>query len=278
MSGLLRKCYYLLPPVQRRVFRRLFFLPVDLADCITGKSKPLVPPRGLIFVGQGDFVEIGDNLLQHFQRLCQLQPYHRILDVGCGIGRIARPLAGFLNENGTYEGFDIVKEGINWCQKHYDAYPNFRFIYTPLQNDLYNLSADKRASEFTFPYGENEFDLVILTSVFTHMQPAGVANYLQEVGRVMKPGGRCFVTFFVITPASEKHLDESQNPFFAHRFGHYFLHNTRVKDANIAYRCEYLSALFINAGLEQLQFHPGWWAGLPKEQCINFQDVMVLGK
>ncbi len=278
MSRLLRKLYYLLPPGQRRVFRRLFFLPVDLAESILGKRTALVPPRGSIFVGQGNFVEIGDTLLGQFQTLCQLQPNHRVLDVGCGIGRIARPLAGFLNEKGSYEGFDIVKEGIDWCQKHYAAYPNFRFLYTPLQNDLYNLSTDLKASEFKFPYGENEFDLVILTSVFTHMQPADVAHYLKEIGRVMKPGGRCFATFFIITPATEKHLDEAENPFFPHRYGHYFLHNPKVKDANIAYRHEYLAGLFSDAGLEQLQYHPGWWAGLPKEQCINFQDVVILGK
>jgi ubiquinone/menaquinone biosynthesis C-methylase UbiE len=278
MSRLLRKLYYLLPPKPRRVFRRLFFLPIDLTEGLLKKRTPLVPPRGKIFVGQGDFVEIGDTLLQHFQSFCHLQPHQRVLDVGCGIGRIARPLAGFLNEKGSYEGFDIVKEGINWCQKHYAPYPNFRFLYTPLQNDLYNLSTDQKASDFTFPYGENEFDLVVLTSVFTHMQPADVAHYLKEIGRVMKPGGHCFATFFIITPASEKHLDEAESPFFAHRYGHYFLHNPRVKDANIAYRHEYLAGLFSDAGLEQLQFHPGWWAGLPKEQCINFQDVVILRK
>jgi SAM-dependent methyltransferase len=278
MSRLLRKLYYLLPPKPRRVFRRLFFLPIDLTEGIFKKRPPLVPPRGKIFVGQGDFVEIGDTLLRHFQHLCQLQPHHRVLDVGCGIGRIARPLAGFLNEKGSYEGFDIVKEGIDWCKKHYGSYPNFRFLFTPLQNDLYNLSTDQKASDFTFPYGENEFDLVILTSVFTHMQPDDVAHYLKEIGRVLKPGGHCFATFFIITPATEKHLDESDKPFFPYRYGHYFLHNPRVKDANIAFRHEYLAGLFSDAGLEQLHFHPGWWAGLPKAQCINFQDVVILRK
>jgi len=278
MSRLFRKLYYLLPPKPRRVFRRLFFLPIDLTEGLLKKRPPLVPPRGKIFVGQGDFVEIGDTLLQHFQSLCHLQPHQRVLDVGCGIGRIARPLAGFLNEKGSYEGFDIVKEGIEWCNSHYATYPNFRFHFTPLQNDLYNLSTDQKASDFHFPYGENEFDLVILTSVFTHMQPADVAHYLKEIGRVMKPGGHCFATFFIISPATEKHLDESDKPFFPYRYGHYFLHNPRVKDANIAFRHEYLQTMIREAGLRQDQFHPGWWAGLPKAHCLNFQDVVILGK
>lgn len=278
MNRLFRKFYYWLGPRQRRLFRRVFFFPIDFVEGLLARRPPLVPPRGKIFVGQGNFVQIGDTLLKHFIDLCGLQAHQRVLDVGCGIGRIARPLAGYLNEKGSYEGFDIVEEGIEWCRRHYAHYPNFRFLHTPLENDLYNLSTDQKASGFRFPYGDNEFDLVILTSVFTHMQPEDVAHYLKEIRRVMKPTGRCFATFFIITPESEKHLDASARPFFPNRYGHYFLHDPRVKDANIAYRQEYLGQLFSDAGLQPLQFHPGWWAGLPQNQCINFQDVMILGK
>ena len=40
-----------------------------------------------------------------------LKPEHRVLDIGCGVGRVALPLTRYLT-SGTYDGFDIVKRWI----------------------------------------------------------------------------------------------------------------------------------------------------------------------
>ena len=47
------------------------------------------------------------------------RPGERVLDVGCGIGRMARPLAGYLTGDGSYDGFDVNREGIRWCTRRY---------------------------------------------------------------------------------------------------------------------------------------------------------------
>ncbi|MFO7874380.1 MAG: methyltransferase domain-containing protein [Bacteroidales bacterium] len=273
---LLRKVYYHLRPGQRRVARRLFYFPVDVMDNLLNKRPPLVPAKGNIFIGQGDYIQMGDAILKNLVDTCELQPHQRILDVGCGIGRLARPLAGYLNQDGSYVGFDIVKEGINWCRKKYHHYPNFVFDYYPLQNDLYNLSTDEQAASFRFPYANNDFDLVVLTSVFTHMQAAEVNNYLQEISRVLKPGGRCFVTFFLITDESEAYINQPGNSAFPYCYGDYYLHNPRVTNANIAYRYSAVMEMIEHAGLSVEAFHEGWWAGRPEEACMNYQDVLVL--
>jgi ubiquinone/menaquinone biosynthesis C-methylase UbiE len=276
--NLLRKAYYSLGPVQRRLARRLVFLPADLVDSVSGKRLPLVPPRGKIFTGQGDFVAAGDELLGNMISTCNLEPGHHVLDIGCGIGRLARPLTGFLDEKGSYEGFDIVKDGVEWCKKHYVNFSNFNFTYIALQNDLYNLESNAGADKFAFPYPDSAFDLAALISVFTHMQPGEVENYLQEIGRVLKPGGHCFATFFLITRNSEIFLDDARNPFFPHRYNNYFLHNNKVKNANIAYRYEFISKLAAKAGLS-IQYHnEGWWAGKSQDACMNFQDLVVMTK
>ena len=209
-------------------------------------------------------------------KLCDLKKDAHVLDVGSGIGRVARPMANFLNSQGSYEGFDIVKEGISWCTKAYKDYANFRFQYIPLLNDLYNLSAPNNASTFRFPYPSERFDLVVLTSVFTHMQQAEVQQYLKEIGRVLKKGAYCYCTFFIITGESDNFLKQSTEPFFKYRFQNYFLHDQRVKDANIAYKYEIIEEMLSVSGLEIKSFHPGWWAGLNKEECENFQDVLII--
>lgn len=273
-----RKAYYSLGPVQRRLARRLFFLPADLVDSVTGKRNPLVPPRGKIFTGKGDFVSAGDELLGNIISTCNLEPGYHVLDIGCGIGRLARPLTGFLDEKGSYEGFDIVKDGVEWCKKHYQNYSNFNFTHIALKNDLYNLASNAGADKFAFPYPGSAFDLAALISVFTHMQPGEVENYLHEIGRVLKPGGHCFATFFLITRNSEKYLDNIHKPFFPYRHDNFFLHSKKVKNANIAFRYEYISKLAVRAGLSIKYHNEGWWAGKAKDACMNFQDVLVIVK
>jgi len=60
----------------------------------------------------------GRLFLPHLIELGELKPTHTVLDVGCGIGRVAIPLTKFLSE-GMYYGFDIVPSAITRCQKTY---------------------------------------------------------------------------------------------------------------------------------------------------------------
>ena len=69
----------------------------------------------LQFVGSGDYERVGAVFLDYFIKLGGLEPRHRVLDIGCGVGRMAVPLTGYLSNEGSYEGVDIVPEGIEWC-------------------------------------------------------------------------------------------------------------------------------------------------------------------
>ena len=44
-------------------------------------------------------------------------------------------------------------------------------------------------------------DVAFLTSVFTHMLPEDVEHYLDELARVLKPGGRTLITWFLLLGA-----------------------------------------------------------------------------
>jgi ubiquinone/menaquinone biosynthesis C-methylase UbiE len=109
-----------------------------------------------------------------------------VLDIGSGIGRVAIPLTEYLSEEGRYEGFDVVEKGVQWCQTHITRqFPNFQFQYIPLNNDLYR-SDGQDATQFSFPYPDDQFDLIVVNSVFTHMLPEEVDNYLGEIRRVLE--------------------------------------------------------------------------------------------
>ena len=141
--------------------------------------KPMIPPESKIFVGNGDFEEIGREFKDHLVKLAGLKPNHRVLDIGCGIGRMAVPLTSYLSPQGSYWGIEIVKEGIRWCGSHITPrYPNFRFMHADIYNKFYNPTGPLAASKYRVPFDDKSFDVVFLTSVFTHMLPDDLVHYL----------------------------------------------------------------------------------------------------
>ena len=158
------------------------------------------PDASSVFVGDGDFRAVGAEFLGHFIRLGGLRPEHRVLDIGCGIGRMAVPLTQYLDvEKGRYNGLDPVEGGIAWCRRFITpVYPNFTFQRLDIAHKLYNPQGKISGEALKLPYPERQFDFVIMTSVVTHLPPDEVLVYLREVARMLKPGGRLFMTAFVV--------------------------------------------------------------------------------
>ena len=274
-----RKLYYFLTPSLRYFIRRAYFLPIDLWNSIKGKRDKMIPPQGLIFIGSGDFKKIGEHYLAVFIEHCGLLPEHHVLDIGCGIGRIAIPLTNFLNNQGSYDGFDIVEKGISWCRKHIStSFPNFKFLHVDLKNDFYNLKTEQKAKNFIFPYLDRIFDLIILTSVFTHMLIEDVENYIKEIYRVLKPRGKCLVTFFILNSESRNYMKSNHDFNFDINIGNYSLLDQNVKEANVAYEEEYIINLITQNNLYIEKTLYGFWSGRPKKESFDFQDTLIISK
>ena len=100
------------------------------------------------------------------------------------------PLTKYLSKSGSYDGFDIVPRAIKWCSNNITSrYPNFRFHFADIYNKHFNPNGRLTAADFRFPYGDGMFDLVFLTSVFTHMLQNDVEHYLSEISPVLKLDG-----------------------------------------------------------------------------------------
>src|SRR5205807_4303831 len=160
--------------------RRIVNSPLDALDRLTGRRDPLVPPRGLWFVGgRKHYATTNEQFIGFFAGL-GLRPEHSVLDIGCGIGVMAARLAGFLT-SGRYEGFDIVKAGTDWAAAHITSkHPNFRFLHANVYNRHYNPGATGKGETYAFPYASGQFDFAFAKSVFTHMMPDAVQQYLRE--------------------------------------------------------------------------------------------------
>ena len=275
MKALLRKIYYALPVSLRYTARRIIYLPQD----VFVKRSSLVPPKGLIFIGSGDYLKIGNHFFSHFQKYCDFNEDSSVLDIGCGIGRMAVPFTDYLSPKGRYEGFDIVKMGIDWCSKNISSrFPNFTFKLIPLKNDLYRLDTDEKAAELRFPYENDSFDLVFLTSVFTHMLPLDVENYINEIQRVLIKDKKCFATFFIIEEENETSANSIGSKNFPYDFGNYFLMDKSVKEANVAFKKSYIEALLKKNNLELTHFIKGNWSGIQNTELNEHQDIVIFKK
>ncbi len=274
-----RNLYYSLSPDNRLLVRKLVYFPVDFVDSF-GTKKNAIPKKGDIFIGSGDFVKQGKHQLELLKQYAGIQPDGKFLDVGSGIGRTAVPLKDFATSTAVYDGFDIVEKGVVWCQKNIsNQYPNFKFKYVPLNNDLYHLASGK-AEQFVFPYASDSYDTIFLFSVFTHMQPLEVENYLNEIHRVLKPGGKCLATFFYYNSENENFIANENGEFiFPFKKDGYRLMNEKVPSANIAFEEPKLKEMIASAGLAISKTVDGFWKGQqPGNQLRDFQDVFVLEK
>ena len=112
-----------------------------------------------------------------------IRPDDDVLDIGCGVGRTARYLCDLLGPDTHYEGFDIMEDGIRWCQENITpAFPNFRFQWMPVSHSHYSPDSSlPRATELEFPYPNRSFDFAFAHSVFTHLLPDVTQHYLDEV-------------------------------------------------------------------------------------------------
>jgi SAM-dependent methyltransferase len=250
---------------------------LDELDVLAGRNDGMTPPRNVRqFVGGGDFRTVGEEFLKHFVELGGLRPDARVLDVGAGAGRMAVPLTRFLSAEGGYDGLEIVPKGVRGAQRTITPrHPNFRFHHADVYNQLYNPRGRHPASSYHFPFPDGHFDFVFATSVFTHMLPADVANYVAEIARVLRPGGTSFVTAFLITPESRSLIaaGASTLDFRSAGEGYLTVNPQRPEDA-VALEEEFVREVHERAGLGVLDpIYPGDWSGRP--DCRSYQDIVL---
>jgi SAM-dependent methyltransferase len=162
-------------------------------------AKPVPSPDPTLHtVGREDGGQRGPKQLALLE-LFGLQPSSDVLEIGCGVGRLAYELSDYLDPDARYAGFDISKTAIDWLNENYaPRLANFSFGLADVLNPRFRPDGTVKASDAAFPYPDDAFDLVVAFEVFMHMEKDGVAAYLEESARVLRDGGRAVVTFMAI--------------------------------------------------------------------------------
>jgi len=126
-------------------------------------------------IGQSkeQFYKGGEAVLSML-KLCGFTQDSKILDIGCGFGRTANALEPFLSYTGKYYGIDIGEESIEYCKKNYQR-KNFNFIK----------NMDNIIPEF-----DEKFEFVLFVSVFTHLYPNEICEFLQQLKTKLTDNGK----------------------------------------------------------------------------------------
>lgn len=160
-------------------------MPMSLADPVAGHrakydhlAARLSPEQaGIDFVGGSDPAITGFMELEVLRALKDMKGAS-VLDIGCGIGRLAKYL---LEEDvSQYLGLDIIPEILQRAIDASKDHPNFKYAIV---------------EEAKLPAGDASFDIVCGFSLITHLLDEEIFEYFLEARRALRPGGVAIFSF-----------------------------------------------------------------------------------
>jgi SAM-dependent methyltransferase len=225
---------------------------------------------------------IGQGHLANYEKYIGLPEGASILEIGCGIGRDAFQLIKRSPVIGRYVGIDVTRDSILWCQKNITPrHPNFSFFHFNAKHELYNPLGSRTSLDFRLPVADKSVDRIFLGSVFTHLFEDEVTHYMKEIGRVLRPGGLAYATFFLYSPEiieAARRTRRSHNGLtFEHAHGDgCFVSDAAYPTGSVAYTDEAIQRMMRNARLRlERPYLPGWWSGF-FEDAVDGQEVALL--
>lgn len=188
-----------------------------------------------------------------------LGPSTDLLEIGCGNGRLAYELADRITE-GSYVGCDIGRDAIDWLVANYQpVLDNFRFHHLDVANARWGSGGEERAESLRFDLPDASFDMVCVFDVFMHLSRGGVENYLREIRRMLRPGGRCVMTWVVILDGEDRPVraGKAYEPIGGGVHSRY----PKRQDYALAFDRSLAARMIADAGLVEVEFYEGRWHG-----------------
>lgn len=277
-SSLRRAIGYLPPPV-RRAAAGLWLDLASLPGRLRDPSRRGDPWQSLHNIGPGDFQRSGAGLMRDLIAYAGLTPTDRVLDIGCGVGRVALPLAEHLEATGGYVGFDISRRAVMGCRKRFARpRPDFDFVWLDVRNGDYNAAGAIAETQARFPCDDGSIDLAFAASVFSHVRMGTVSHYLSEVARVLKPGGRFLFTAYALTPERREAVQRQETRLALLEWrDRSMVMDPRSPERAIAHDAGALTEAIAAAGLRlTAPWRRGDWA--PGAELGGWQDIWVVEK
>ena len=252
----------------------------SIVDRCWALSDAELPPLGFIkIVGSDSTHHFKVAMCSHFSEFMQrfdLGTDARILDIGCGCGRIAIPFAMHLSD-GHYYGIDVWGDGIDWCKRNVSAGKgNFSFHLIDSENNYYfdDFDAAKRNKYALDFIGDQEIDFSFALSVFTHLTRTDSQSYLNELGRTLKKGGAAYVTAFIIDEFFFQHVAQTGEHRTVKEVDPGSYQAYHGQDFFAGFTRKIWNEMLGEAGLRVLSHELGSWANKPGARV--YQDTFLV--
>lgn len=171
-------------------------------------------------------------------RMEGLQPTDTVVDVGCGVGRLALHLIPWL-DGGHYIGTDVSPSMLQQAAAIVsDAVPAPPCSIRWLKHE-----------GLTMPFPDGSVDMFGAFSVFTHIEHEDTYNLLKDARRVARPGGRFVLSCLPLdlSEARETFIDQAGVGFYE-RWG---------VVRNVATTVDLMEAVAVMAGWWPLRWYRG---------------------
>ncbi len=244
--------------------------------------EDLLPPRELWHSNEDPWIQYFRwtwGWYNYLILIANMKMHDSVLELGCNTGRTMLGLLPYLKPPGRYEGLDILRDPIEYAQKHiHTKFPHFNFKFGDLYNSLYNAQGKVEPADYEFPYDDHSFDIAYAASVFTHLPPAVTANYLKQSRRILRTGGRCLYSFFLLDYYRGKGTTDWDFIEFEQRLegcDEVAVKDEKSPDQIIAYKLSLIERLATDASLKVVRVLPGDWSR-SHDFCVSQQDLVML--
>ena len=247
---------------------------------VINSTLPIPPQKEIDVVGIGEMWFITNHFLGILIENGGLKKTDHVLDIGCGVGRMAYGLAYYLDpSNSRLEGFDIINSLVFRAQiLLHTVLPHFNFQFVDIYNSAYNPNGKIISKDFRFPYEDNSFDFIYLASVFTHMLPVDLRHYLSEIKRVLRPGGKCLMTCFLFDNESKSYIEKGLSTIsITVPLEDCMVTNPYVPEAAVGYEKTTLLKWLGQEGFKLKGIFKGNWCGRTSH-FVTYQDVVIVEK
>jgi len=177
-----------------------------------------------------------------------------VLDWGCGPGRVIRHMPAVMGETNRYYGSDYNEAYIRWCAQNLTG---IRFRLNGLMPPL--------------AFADASLDLVYSISIFTHLSERAHKAWVEEMHRVLRPGG----LFITTTHGDATMANLTAAELETYRRGE-IVERARVKEGHrmfVAYQPPAFMQQLIEGQFEVCNHEPG-----KRESWGIGQDLWVLRK
>jgi ubiquinone/menaquinone biosynthesis C-methylase UbiE len=161
---------------------------MNLGTLLHGSSRPTIPtgrtigtPRRYDLITSFLFAGKRRQSFRDLAMAAGIRPGDRVLDVGCGTGYFARMIAAAVGPNGSVVGIDAAPEMIAHAASRSRSTANVSF---------------EVGSAGALSFAGSAFDVVVSSLTMHHLDRADQLPAVEEMRRVLKPGGRLLIAEF----------------------------------------------------------------------------------